>query len=108
MGSNGTKLTESERGVWFSWKRYGICTPHFNRKYELILFRGRKTILPTPNSGAQAHTAIITRLGHVYTFGRGENGQLARASAADGEWASDCKRPSRVDFSSAQKCSVGN
>ena len=31
-------------GVWFSWKSYGICTPHSNRKYELILFRGRKTV----------------------------------------------------------------
>ena len=28
---------------WFSWKVHGICTPHSNRrKYELILFRGRK------------------------------------------------------------------
>ena len=55
MGSKGTKLAESERIVWFSWKRYCICTPHFNRKYEPILFRGRKTILP-PNSGAQVCT----------------------------------------------------
>ena len=39
----GTKLAESERGVWFSWERYGICTPRFNRKYELVLFRGRET-----------------------------------------------------------------
>ena len=23
---------------------YGICTPHSNRKYELVLFRGRKTV----------------------------------------------------------------
>ena len=29
MGSKGTQFTESERGVWFSWKRYGICTPPF-------------------------------------------------------------------------------
>ena len=40
---------ESERGVWFSWKRYGICIPHFNRTSEPILFRGRKTILQAPN-----------------------------------------------------------
>ena len=40
MGSNGTKLAESERGVWFSWKRNGICTPHFIRKNKLILFPG--------------------------------------------------------------------
>ena len=30
MGSKGTKFAESERGVWFSWKRHGICTPRFN------------------------------------------------------------------------------
>ena len=40
---SGTKLAESERGVWFWLKRHSICTPHFNRKNELILFRGRKT-----------------------------------------------------------------
>ena len=44
MGSRGTKLIESERGVWFSWNRYCICTPRFNRKNELIVFRGRKTV----------------------------------------------------------------
>ena len=43
MGSEGSRLAESERGAWFWLKRYSICTPHFNRKYKLILFRGRKT-----------------------------------------------------------------
>ena len=43
MGSEGSRLTESERGVTFWLKRHGICTPRFNRKDELILFRGRKT-----------------------------------------------------------------
>ena len=43
MGSEGSRLAESERGVWFWLKRYSICTPHFYRKNELILFRGRKT-----------------------------------------------------------------
>ena len=34
----------SQNGVFGSrGKMYGICTPHFNRKYELFLFRGRKT-----------------------------------------------------------------
>ena len=34
----------SSNGVFGSpWKTYGICTPRFNRKYELMLFRGRKT-----------------------------------------------------------------
>ena len=47
----------SQNGVFDSrGKMYGIYTPQFNRKYELILFRGRKTILP-PNSGAQGCTA---------------------------------------------------
>ena len=46
MGSEGSRLAETERGVWFWLKRHSICTPHFNRKYELMLFRGRKTILP--------------------------------------------------------------
>ena len=50
MSSKGTELAESERGVWCSLKMFGICAPCFNRNYELILFRGRKTILP-PNSG---------------------------------------------------------
>ena len=56
MGSDseGSRLAESERGVWFWLKRYSISTPHFYRKNELTLFRGRKTILP-PNSGAQEH-----------------------------------------------------
>ena len=44
MGSEGSRLAESERGVWFWLKMYSICTPHFNRKNELILFRGRKTV----------------------------------------------------------------
>ena len=52
MGSEGARLAESERGVWFWWKRYGICTPRFNRKNELVLFRALILILP-PNSGAQ-------------------------------------------------------
>ena len=29
MGSKGAKLAESERGVWFSWKRYGILYTPF-------------------------------------------------------------------------------
>ena len=29
-------------GFWL--KRYCICTPHFNRKNELIFFRGRKSV----------------------------------------------------------------
>ena len=33
-------MAASERGVWFWLNRYSICTPHFNRKDELILFRG--------------------------------------------------------------------
>ena len=37
-GLSGTKTAESERGVWFSWERVGICTPHSNRKYALVLF----------------------------------------------------------------------
>ena len=41
-----TKLVEPERGVWFSWKMHGICTPHSNRKYELIVFRGGKRSCP--------------------------------------------------------------
>ena len=54
MGSEASRLAESERGVWFFWlKRHSICTPHVNRKNELILFSGGgKPILP-PNSGAQ-------------------------------------------------------
>ena len=40
MGSKGTRLAESERGVWFWLRRHGICTPHLNRKYELTLFLG--------------------------------------------------------------------
>ena len=57
MGSNseGSRLVESERGVWFWLNRHSICTPHFNRKNELILFRGRKTV-----SGAQARTSHPT------------------------------------------------
>ena len=47
MCSKGTRLAESERGVWFPWKRYGICTPHSNRKCELILFRGRSVVCST-------------------------------------------------------------
>ena len=43
MGSKGAKLAESERGVWFWLKIHGTCTPHFKRKYERILFRGRET-----------------------------------------------------------------
>ena len=44
-GSEGSRLAESERGVWFwFWlKRHSICTPHLHRKNELILPRGRKT-----------------------------------------------------------------
>ena len=53
MGSEGARLAESERAVWFWLKRYSICTPHSNRKYELILFWGGKPIL-LPNFGAQA------------------------------------------------------
>ena len=46
----------SQNGVFGFWlKRHSICTPHFNRKYELIFSGGGKTILP-PNSGAQACT----------------------------------------------------
>ena len=46
MGPEGVRdwSRESERGVWFWLNRHSICTPHFNRKNELILFRGRKTI----------------------------------------------------------------
>ena len=44
MGSEGSRLAESERGVWFWLNRHSICTPHFNRKNELILFRGRETV----------------------------------------------------------------
>ena len=29
MVSEGSRLAESERGVWFWLKRYSICTPHF-------------------------------------------------------------------------------
>ena len=61
LGSEGSKLAESERGVWFSWKRYCICTPHFNKKYKPNRYRGRETILP-PNSGAQEETALRSRL----------------------------------------------
>ena len=43
MGSEGSRLAESERGVWFWLKRNGICTPRFNRKYELVLFPGAET-----------------------------------------------------------------
>ena len=48
MGSEGSRLADSERGVWFSWKkvRYNniMCTPIiFNRKCKLISFQGRKT-----------------------------------------------------------------
>ena len=45
MGSEGSRLAESKRGVcfWFSWKGHGICTPRCNGKYELIILRGRKT-----------------------------------------------------------------
>ena len=42
MGLKDTRLAESEWGVWFSWKRHGICTPHFTRKNELVPFRRRK------------------------------------------------------------------
>ena len=35
MGSEGSRLAESERGVWVSWKMHGICAPRFNRKFEL-------------------------------------------------------------------------
>ena len=42
MGFKCTRLVEPERVVWFQRKRYGIYTPHFNRKNELVLFRGRK------------------------------------------------------------------
>ena len=55
MGSKGTKLNESEQGVWFSWKRNGICTVHtpFHKKEQARSFSGGgKPILP-PNSGAQ-------------------------------------------------------
>ena len=55
MGSQGSSLAESERGVWFRLKRHSICTPHFNRKHELILFRGRKPILQTPNCWSPGH-----------------------------------------------------
>ena len=44
MGSEGSRLAESERGVWFWLKIYSICTPLFKRKNELVLFRGRKTV----------------------------------------------------------------
>ena len=44
MGSEGSRLAESERGVWFWLKRHSICTPCFIRKNELIVFRGRKTV----------------------------------------------------------------
>ena len=46
MGVKCARLAASERGVWFSWKMHGIYTPHFNRKYELTLFRGRKRFCP--------------------------------------------------------------
>ena len=29
MSAEGSRLTESERGVWFWLKRYSICTPQF-------------------------------------------------------------------------------
>ena len=83
LGSNGTKLAESERGVWFSWKRYGICTPRFNRKYELIIFRGRKTesapkfwspgrgarSSPTPARASRTATKRTSITGAVSTLG---------------------------------------
>ena len=48
MGSKGSRLAESERGVQGSgWKSTVSAHGIFKRKYELILFRGRKT-LPTP------------------------------------------------------------
>ena len=34
MGSEGSRLAESEQGVWFWLKRYSICTPHFNQKVQ--------------------------------------------------------------------------
>ena len=34
----------SQNGVFGFWlEMHGICTPRFNRMYELVLFRGRKT-----------------------------------------------------------------
>ena len=62
MGSEGSRLAESERGVWFWLKVYSICAPHCNRKNELILFRGRKTIL-TQNPGAQVLTLVELKNG---------------------------------------------
>ena len=58
IGSEGSRLGESERGclvlveqaqylhtLWFWLNRHSVCTPHFERKNELILFcQGRKTV----------------------------------------------------------------
>ena len=40
MGSEGSRLAESERGVWFWLKRYSICTPHVNKKVRAQSFLG--------------------------------------------------------------------
>ena len=46
MGSKGTKLAESERGVWFSWKRYGMCTPHSIEGASSFFSGGGKRFCP--------------------------------------------------------------
>ena len=49
MGSEGSRLAESERGVWCWLNRHSIlCTPRCNKKNELVLFRGRKPCLTNP------------------------------------------------------------
>ena len=55
MDYEGSRLAESERGVWFWLKRHSICTPHFQRKNERNTFRGRETDFLPPNSGAQEY-----------------------------------------------------
>ena len=32
MGSGGSRLAESERGIWFRLKRHSICTPPFKKE----------------------------------------------------------------------------
>ena len=49
MGSEGSKLAESDRGAWFWSKRHSICTPLFFLKIERtssLFSGGGKLILP--------------------------------------------------------------
>ena len=93
MRSNGTKLSESERGVWFPYKLPGICTPHFNREYAL---RGGKRFCEaqadTPgfsyqerNSGcartrAAEHRPITARAVPSPAAGEGQRRMLSEAA----------------------------